>query len=263
MTDPSDHDGAIWVITMSGMRINTGKKIDRLLAESYPQFIQNSDDLKRLFDGYTTRKQEQNVLDFDDLLLFLRALLEDPHVGPTVRSRFDFVLVDEYQDTNVLQADIVAALRPDGRGLTVVGDDAQSIYAFRGATVRNILDFESRFAGTTLVKLVENYRSRPPLVAATNAIIAQAIERHDKELRAHRTGGTRPVLATCRDEEEQALFVVGKVLEHREQGLKLQQQAVLYRSTHHSMSLELELARRNIPFKKFGGSKFIEAQHVN
>jgi DNA helicase-2/ATP-dependent DNA helicase PcrA len=179
-----------------------------------------------------------------------------------MRRRFDKVLVDEYQDTNVVQARIVAGLRPDGRGLTVVGDDAQSIYSFRAAEVRNILDFPEHFPGTTVVPLEQNYRSTQPILTATNRIIAEAAERHDKELWTAREGGEPPVLVSCEDEDEQTDFIVRRVLELRESGLELKRQAVLFRATRHSLPLEVELARRNIPFRKYGGLRFTETAHV-
>ena len=179
-----------------------------------------------------------------------------------MRERFDHVLVDEFQDTNALQADIVSLLRPDGTGVTCVGDDAQAIYAFRAATVRNILDFEQRFPGAEVRTLTRNYRSTAAIVAATNALIAEAAERRDKELWTERHDGGRPVLATCRDDDEQTQWLCERILEHREQGTELKKQAVLFRAQHHSMSLEMELSRRNIPFHKYGGLRFVEMAHV-
>jgi DNA helicase-2/ATP-dependent DNA helicase PcrA len=175
---------------------------------------------------------------------------------------FDHILVDEYQDTNALQADILATLRPGGQGLMVVGDDAQSIYAFRSATVRNILEFPERFPGTTIVTLEQNYRSTRPILDATNAVIAHSPQRHDKTLWSAREGGERPVLLTCIDERDQADAVCRAILEHRERGTSLREQAVLFRAGHHSDLLEIELARRNVPFVKYGGLKFLESAHV-
>jgi DNA helicase II / ATP-dependent DNA helicase PcrA len=172
------------------------------------------------------------------------------------------VLVDEYQDTNRLQAEILKLLRPDGSGLSAVGDDAQSIYSFRAATVRNILDFAQDFPGAQLVKLEQNYRSTNLILQATNAVIAGAKERHAKTLWSDRAGGEKPLLVTCDDEGEQVEFVVRQILEHREAGIELRRQAVLFRASHHSILLEGELLRRNIPFVKYGGLKFMEAAHV-
>jgi DNA helicase-2/ATP-dependent DNA helicase PcrA len=172
------------------------------------------------------------------------------------------VLVDEYQDTNSLQARIVRLLRPDGTGVTVVGDDAQSIYSFRAADVRNILDFPSTLPNVTLLPLEQNYRSTQPILDATNRIIVEAAERHDKHLWTAREGGEAPAVVTCHDEDEQSDFIVGRVLGHRENGLLLKKQAVLFRANHHSLPLEMELQRRNIPYRKYGGLKFTETAHV-
>jgi DNA helicase-2/ATP-dependent DNA helicase PcrA len=180
-----------------------------------------------------------------------------------VGGRFEHVLVDEYQDTNRLQASILLALKPDGRGLTVVGDDAQSIYSFRAATVRNILDFPGHFAPPAAIATLErNYRSTQPILAAANAVIDQAEERFAKTLWSDRVSAERPQLVAVGDEAEQARYVAAKILEQRERGILLKSQAVLFRASHHSAPLEIELARRNIPFVKFGGLKFLEAAHV-
>jgi DNA helicase II / ATP-dependent DNA helicase PcrA len=242
--------------------VNAQLPLNDVLHGAFPWCLPAEAGLAQLFARYTDLKEEQQVLDYDDLLLFWRGLLADPAAGPRVRERFDHVLVDEYQDTNALQADIVALLRPGGAGVTCVGDDAQAIYAFRAATVRNILDFAQRFPGAELRTLTQNYRSTPGILAATNAIIAEARERHDKALWTERSDAGRPTLATCRDEDEQTQWVCERVLEHREQGTALKQQAVLFRAQHHSMGLEMELSRRNIPFRKYGGLRFVEMAHV-
>jgi len=179
-----------------------------------------------------------------------------------IRKQFDCILVDEYQDTNVLQAEILQQLCPDGTGLTVVGDDAQSIYSFRAANVRNILDFPQHYPGTEVVLLEENYRSTQPILEAANRVIQEAPERHHKELWTSRNAGQRPQVVSCMDEDEQAEFVIRQVLWHREKGVALQQQAVLFRASHHSLSLELLLTEQNIPFHKYGGLKFVEASHI-
>jgi DNA helicase-2/ATP-dependent DNA helicase PcrA len=242
--------------------VNAQLSLNEVLHTAFPWCLPAEDGLAQLFARYTDLKEEQQVLDYDDLLLFWRGLLADPAGGPRVRERFDQVLVDEFQDTNALQADVVSLLRPDGSGVTCVGDDAQAIYAFRAATVRNILDFEQRFPGAEVRTLTRNYRSTGAIVAATNALIAEAAERRDKELWTERAAGGRPVLATCRDEDEQTQWLCERILEHREQGTELKRQAVLYRAQHHSMALEMELSRRNIPFHKYGGLRFVEMAHV-
>ena len=184
-------------------------------------------------------------------------------VADLVSARFDHVLVDEYQDTNALQASILLALKPGGSGLTVVGDEAQSIYSFRSATVRNILDFPARFdPPATIVTLEQNYRSSQPILDACNRVISNAAERYTKNLFSKGTGGSRPVLAMVDDETAQVAFVVDRILANREAGIGLREQAVLFRASHHSAPLEVELTRRGVPFVKFGGLKFLEAAHV-
>jgi DNA helicase-2/ATP-dependent DNA helicase PcrA len=244
--------------------VNAGEKLGDVLGRHYPWCQEESDGIRQIFRAYTERKRAQNVLDYDDLLLFWKALAVAPGAGPQIAARFDHILVDEYQDTNALQADILEGMRPAGtsRNLTVVGDDAQSIYAFRSATVRNILEFPLRFPGATLVTLEQNYRSIPPILDASNAVIALSPQRHPKTLWSTREGGQRPVLRTCLDEAEQCDVVCRAVLEQRERGVPLKAQAVLFRAAHHSDLLEVELARRNIPFVKYGGLKFLEAAHV-
>ncbi len=220
------------------------------------------DALKGLFHAYVDRKEALAVLDYDDLLLYWHALCGKPETAELVRSRFDAVLVDEYQDTNALQAEILRGLAPSGQGLTVVGDDAQSIYSFRAATVRNILDFPAQFPGTTVVALERNYRSTQPILDATNAVMSQAQEGFRKNLWTDRKDGLLPELVHCQDEAEQTQFVVAEVLRARETGTPLKGQAILFRAGHHCLDLELELARRNIPFQKYGGLRFIETAHV-
>ena len=203
------------------------------------------------------------MLDYDDLLLYFAQMLAEPEIAAEVAARFDHLLVDEYQDTNALQAEIVLGLRPQGRGLTVVGDDAQSIYSFRAATVRNILDFPHAFdPPARVVTLDRNYRSTQPILSAANAVIALAPERYAKDLWTDRAHGSPPALVSVAEEADQARFVANSVLANREAGAALKSQAVLFRASHHSAALELELTRRNIPFVKFGGLKFLDAAHV-
>jgi DNA helicase-2/ATP-dependent DNA helicase PcrA len=243
--------------------VNTASTLQQTLQLTYPWCAEWEEELQRLFLAYVEAKQAQCVLDYDDLLLYWARMVEQPSLGREIGERFSHVLVDEYQDTNRLQATILLAMKPDGCGLTVVGDDAQSIYAFRGATVRNILDFPQQFAPPArLVTLDRNYRSTAPILAAANAVIAQAKERFTKELWTERSASTKPRLISVRDDADQATFVVEELLARRERGVKLLAQAVLFRAAHHSARLELELARRNIPFVKFGGLKFLEAAHV-
>jgi len=242
--------------------VNARAPLDSVLGRGFPWCTEQADGLKLLFRTYVDRKAEQRVLDYDDLLLFFHALLGTDAAGPAVRAQFDHVLVDEYQDTNALQAELLDRLCPAGQGLTVVGDDAQAIYGFRAATVRNILDFPALHPGAHTVVLSENYRSTPQLLEATNRVIAQARERHHKTLWSRRGTGEPPELVTCADEAEQTEFVLGRILERRELGLDLRRQAVLFRASHHSLHLEVELGRRGIPFHKYGGLRFVETAHV-
>jgi DNA helicase-2/ATP-dependent DNA helicase PcrA len=228
----------------------------------FPWCADDTEGLRAIFSAYTVRKRAQHLLDFEDLLLHWRAAVLDRHVGPVLAASFDHVLVDEYQDTSVVQADILRALRSRDARLTVVGDDAQAIYSFRAATVRNILDFPSHFPGATTITLDQNYRSTGPILDLANAVIAGSGEGYRKQLWTEDGGGVRPVLATCPDQQSQADAVCQSILEHHESGTALKDQVVLFRSAHHSDLLEVELGRRNIPFVKFGGLRFLEAAHV-
>ena len=233
------------------------------LKSAFPWCAEWEADLKELFRGYVEAKQHDNVLDYDDLLLYWAHMMAEPALARLVGERFDHILVDEFQDTNALQAQILLRMRPDGRGLAVVGDDAQSIYSFRAATVRNILDFPKQFTPPAqVVTLEQNYRSTEPLLEACNAVIAQATEGFRKQLFSKKPSGERPQLVAATDEAAQVEYVIERVLEHREAGIDLKRQAVLFRAGHHSDQLEVELARRGIPFVKYGGLKFLEAAHV-
>jgi DNA helicase II / ATP-dependent DNA helicase PcrA len=243
--------------------VNAELPIEDVLRTAFPWCAAWASELKRLFGGYVNAKQRQNVLDYDDLLLYWAQMVSDPGLAAEIGGRFDHVLVDEYQDTNRLQASILRAIKPDGRGVTVVGDDAQSIYSFRAATVRNILDFPHQFSPPAeIITLDRNYRSTQAILAAANAVIDLAIERFTKNLWTDRTGGERPQLVSVEGEAEQAAYVIERVLANREVGALLKQQAVLFRASHHSGALEVELAHRNIPFVKFGGLRFLDATHV-
>ena len=243
--------------------VNAETALKEVLRTSYPWCAGWTAELRQLFAAYVEAKQRQNVLDYDDLLLYWAQMIAEPSIAAELGGRFDYVLVDEYQDTNRLQSSILLALKPGGQGLTVVGDDAQSIYSFRAATVRNILDFPDQFSPPAeIVTLDRNYRSSQPILAAANAVIELASERFTKSLWTDRTSGERPQLVAVRDEADQARYVVEQVLANRENGMSLKQQAVLFRTSHHSGPLEVELTRRNIPFVKFGGLKFLDAAHV-
>jgi DNA helicase II / ATP-dependent DNA helicase PcrA len=243
--------------------VNAETELDEVLGSYFPWCAMWPDELRRLFAQYVEIKQRQHVLDYDDLLLYWSHMMQEPSIAQEVSDRFDHVLVDEYQDTNRLQASVLLALKPNGKGLTVVGDDAQSIYSFRAATVRNILDFPGHFSPRAdVVTLEQNYRSTQPILAAANAVIEFAAERFTKNLWSEKRSAERPILVGVRDEADQARYVVEKVLENREAGVALKAQAVLFRAADHSAPLEVELTRRNIPFVKFGGLKFLETAHI-
>ena len=243
--------------------VNTLAPLPDVLQARHPWCSDFEDDLRRLFRAYVEAKQAQHVLDYDDLLLYWAQMAQVPELALEIGARFSHVLVDEYQDTNALQASIIRALKPTGQGVTVVGDDAQSIYAFRGATVRNILDFPQQFAPPArIVTLERNYRSTQTILAAANGVIARASEGYAKALWSERASAEPPELVTVQDETAQAAFVVESVLVRRETGIALKAQAVLFRASHHSAALEIELTRRCVPFVKFGGLKFLEAAHV-
>jgi len=243
--------------------LNRQAPLSEILHSAFPWCVGWESELKRLFLAYVEAKQAQQVLDYDDLLLYWAQMLEQAELASALGARFSHVLVDEYQDTNRLQARILLALKPDGRGLTVVGDDAQSIYSFRGATVRNILDFPQQFdPPAQRVTLERNYRSTQAILRAANAVIALAAERFGKNLSSVRESSARPRLVAVADDSEQAIYVAEQALARREEGIRLQAQAVLFRTAQHSARLEIELTRRGIPFVKFGGLKFLEAAHV-
>jgi DNA helicase-2/ATP-dependent DNA helicase PcrA len=242
-------------------RVNTRGELADTLQSGYPWCAEWEAELKKLFGAYVERKLANQALDYDDLLLYWHAMMADDALCREIAGRWDHVLVDEYQDTNALQAEILARVKPTGEGLTVVGDDAQAIYSFRAATVENILGFERRF-GAAVVTLEENYRSTQEILDAANALMREASRSYRKELRATRERGSRPRYVTLLDDAAQAQYVVARVLEAREAGTELRHQAVLFRSSHHSDVLELELVKRNIPYVKYGGLKFLEAAHV-
>jgi DNA helicase II / ATP-dependent DNA helicase PcrA len=243
--------------------VNARGELKGTLGKWFPWVAAHEEALRALFASYVEMKQRQNVLDYDDLLLYFAQMLTEPAIAAAIAGRFDHLLVDEYQDTNALQGEIVLRLRPQGRGLTVVGDDAQAIYSFRSATVRNILDFPSAFDPPALIVTLErNYRSSGAVLAAANATIALAPERFAKTLWTDRPAGALPLLVTVADDADQARFVATSVLANREAGASLKSQAVLFRASHHSAALELELTRRNVLFVKYGGLKFLDAAHV-
>ncbi len=243
--------------------INTGISVEDIIRDEYPQFVDYLEDFGKIYADYTRRKQERNLVDYDDLLLFWALLLEAaPELAKKISGMYDHILVDEYQDTNVLQARILRGMCSSHRNISVVGDDAQSIYSFRGANFRNILDFPKQFEGATTVTLEQNYRSTQPILSVTNTLISRAAERFTKNLWTERTGGETPWLVAARDEQQQTQFVVDRILELHEEGTPLREIAVLFRAGYMSADLEIELTNRKIPFEKWGGLKFLEAAHV-
>ena len=250
-------------LAIYSLAVNSGAPLKQILSTQFPWCAEWEDELRTLFIAYGKAKRQQNVLDYDDLLLYWAKMLNDEDLAAEIGSRFDHILVDEYQDTNRLQAEILLKLKPDGRGVMVVGDDAQAIYSFRAATVRNILDFPDKFKPRArVVTLEQNYRSTQPILYASNLVMGFAKERFTKNLFSERRSQQKPYLTTVADEAAQARYVARRILKAREAGVPLKQQAVLFRASHHSAQLEIELARRNIPFVKYGGLKFLEAAHV-
>ena len=244
-------------------RVNTQRSLKETLDAQYPWCAQWETDLTKLFRTYVERKQKFAVLDYDDLLLYWHILMSEPKLAQHVAGHFDHVLVDEYQDTNRLQAGILFGLAPVGHGLTVVGDDAQAIYSFRAATVENILEFPDRFQPRAeVVALAQNYRSTQAVLDVSNALMADAPRQFRKHLLSLRGAGSRPRLVTVEDLPTQAEYVCTQVLKAREANVPLRRQAVLFRSASHSDLLEVELSKRKIPFIKYGGLKFLEAAHV-
>jgi DNA helicase-2/ATP-dependent DNA helicase PcrA len=244
-------------------RVNTQQPLRHTLETAYPWCLEWEEQLTALCRAYVEAKLEQQVLDYDDLLLYWHVMTADPSLAAEIGARFDHVLVDEYQDTNVVQAGILLRMKPTGEGLTVVGDDAQSIYSFRAASIENILRFPAAFSPPArVVTLEENYRSTQPVLDVANALMAEGGRQYRKELHSVRGAGALPQFVTVLDEQAQAIYVADSVLEARERGVDLRRQAVLFRNADHSDVLELELMRRNIPYVKYGGLKFLEAAHV-
>ena len=244
-------------------RVNTRLSLKQTLEEQFPWVSEWEADLTRLYREYVARKQKNAVLDFDDLLLYWHAMMQNPALAQSLGDHFDHVLVDEYQDTSSLQSEIVQALKPEGKGVTVVGDDAQAIYSFRAAAVENILGFADRYKPKAdIVVLAQNYRSSQPVLDCANTLIAEGPRQHRKTLLSTRQNGQKPYYVSVDDAQGQAEYIVNKILATREVGGSLKRHAILFRSSHHSDVLEVELTRRNVPFVKYGGLRFLEAAHV-
>ena len=244
-------------------RINTQKSLHDTLEQQFSWCLGWEQEISKLCRAYVERKQRCGLLDYDDLLVYWQAMMNEPRLAQQVGSNFDHVLVDEYQDTNRLQGEIVRGLSADGAGITVVGDDAQSIYSFRGTVVENILNFPDTYTPKAeVITLAQNYRATQPVLDVANALMADAPRQHRKHLLSVRGAGGRPQYVTADELQTQAEYVGSQVLKRREAGVPLRRQAVLFRNASASDLLEVELLQRKIPFVKYGGLKFIDAAHV-
>ena len=251
------------ILEVISKSVNKSEKLEDVLYDEYPQFLEFSEEIKKIRAEYHKYKSEKSLLDYDDLLVYLKKLLTDHEEIRLLLSRkYKYVMVDEYQDTNKLQAFIACLLASEHKNIMVVGDDAQSIYSFRGANFRNIMDFPRLFKNTRIITLEENYRSTQPILNLTNAVIRRAKEKFEKNLYTRKQGGSQPLFIDAEDENSQSRYIADKILELREKGVELKDMAVLFRSGWHSNDLEIELASRNIPFVKYGGQKFVEAAHI-
>jgi DNA helicase-2/ATP-dependent DNA helicase PcrA len=243
--------------------VNKMIPIDDVVYDDYPHLTDELESINSIFHAYKRYKSENNFFDFDDLLIYLLQLLKDhPDIRARISSSYRYVMVDEYQDTNKIQAEILYLLTGDNNNIMVVGDDSQSIYAFRGANFRNIMKFPEMFPATRVIALEENYRSVQPILNLTNIIIEQAKEKYSKNLFTRRSGGSVPVLVEAQDENDQSLFIADKIQQLVGQGIGLNQIAVLFRAGYHSFDLEIELSRSHLPFIKVGGFKFVESAHI-
>jgi DNA helicase-2/ATP-dependent DNA helicase PcrA len=241
--------------------VNTRHRLGEVLATDFPWCEPHAAAIAMLFRAYVSRKRANGQVDFDDLLLLWSAALSDDRLGPRMAEMFDHVLVDEYQDVNALQVEIVRALRPGGRGLTVVGDDAQAIYGFRGSDSRYLHDLAGSLPGATVIPLERNFRSLQSILNLAN-LVRPSEAGFDLVLRGERPGGPRPVLVRCHDAPSEARAVVDRILDAHDEGMRLRDQAVLVRAAHHSDLIELELTARRVPYRKYGGLRFVEAAHV-
>ncbi|MFQ5484073.1 MAG: ATP-dependent helicase, partial [Desulfobacterales bacterium] len=243
--------------------VNKGLPIDEIIYNEYPHFYPNSEPIKKIYEEYTRQKRENHFLDYDDLLVYLKQLLQDqPEIRRKISSAYQFIMVDEYQDTNTLQAEILYLLSNINKNIMVVGDDSQSIYAFRGASFKNIMQFPRIFPNTKIIRLEKNYRSFQPILDLANVIIDQAAHKYKKNLFTTRRGGNRPLLLSAESEHSQSRFIIEKIRDLSKNGIPLGQVAVLFRASFHSFDLEIELTKEQIPFIKVGGFKFMESAHI-
>jgi len=251
------------IMEMVSKSANTLRNLDEIILDEFGHFADHAEDLGRLQKAYQAAKRQKQLLDYDDLLVMLRQLLLlDESARTTISRQYRYILVDEYQDTNRLQAEVIRQLAATHNNVMIVGDDSQSIYGFRGATFKNIMEFPALFPGTTTYKLEENYRSTQPILNLANCIIDEAVEKYTKRLFTRKIDGPLPALVEAAGEHTQSRFIAQKILELREEGVPLSEVAVLFRSSFHSFDLEIELSRKGLPFIKRGGVKFIETAHV-
>src|SRR4051812_10212138 len=245
------------------MAVNMRKEVPQILEEQYDYFAELAPRIAEISQRYSAKKRATNAMDFDDLLaLWLRLLQNEAEVREQYQRRFQFILVDEYQDTNKLQSELIDTLAGRHHNVMVVGDDAQSIYAWRGANYRNILKFPERYPEAKVYKIETNYRSTPEILEVANAAIAANVHQFTKQLTPARKSGIKPVVVPCPDSSKQATFVAQRALELRDEGTDLGQMAVLYRSHFHALEMQLELVRRNIPFTITSGIRFFEQAHI-
>ena len=243
--------------------INLELSVQNVIEEFYSHFVDHTDDIKKIIQRYSDYKKENFLVDYDDLLVLLHQLLTTiPEAKERICSKYKYIMADEYQDTNGLQAKITFELGGEKKNIMVVGDDSQSIYSFRGARVKNILEFPENFANCTIIKLERNYRSVNTILTSANSLMKKAREGYEKNLFTTKEGGEKPGKVRCEDDQEQAMLIASRILDLREEGIPLNEIAVLFRSGFHSFQLELELKRRNIPFVKWGGYKFLESTHL-
>jgi DNA helicase II / ATP-dependent DNA helicase PcrA len=250
------------LVKVFSLSVNTSRRVEDIIADTYPHFLDQLDKIMDIFNVYTEYKRRNSLLDYDDLLVYLKRFLLDSPSAKSFLSTIRFVMVDEYQDTNKLQADIVKGLTQLNKNIMVVGDDSQSIYSFRGANFKNIIEFPLLFPDVKIIKLEENYRSVQPVLDFTNHILERAVEKFPKHLYTRRGGGELPVIIAASTENLQSKFIIEKILDLREEGVPLKDIAILFRSSFFSFDLEIELNKANIPFQKFGGMKFIETAHI-
>ena len=248
---------------MFSMAVNKSRSVEEIVLTDYPHFIDYLDAIITILNEYKRRKIRLSLFDYDDLLIYLKVLLEEySDIRENISSFYRYIMVDEYQDTNSLQAKIVYLLSDVHKNIMVVGDDSQSIYGFRGANFKNIMEFPEKFPGTRIVRLEENYRSVQPILDLTNIIIHQAREKYTKLLFTRKTKGNNPLLVKASDENSQSRYVIRKIKQLNRKGIPLNKIAVLFRAGFHSFDLELELSKVRIPFIKVGGFKFLESAHI-